>query len=166
MVVEPYEFALDLLMWLGIDFNAIYNGRGGMHRAQLATIVKLNAVSDAQVNAYKTIKRLHASPNAKNLNFAGNLKNTLTGTLKTALMDTFDDMPIKDKRAITIRWLPSSAHEHRAVHALNYGKTMTMDVAIKKGLGVDYGCQCSFEVISGEKVVEKHMKKFKGKVKK
>lgn len=166
MVIEPYEFALDLLLWLGVDFEKIYNGRGGMKRAQLQVIGKLNAVSDAKVNAYKTIHRLYASPNKDKLDFGKNLKNTLTGTLKTALMDTFDDMPIKDKRKITIRWLPSSAHEHRAIHALNYGKTMTMDVAIKKGLGVDYGCQCAFEVISGQDIVEKHVKKFKGKVQK
>lgn len=165
MTVEPYEFALDLLQLLGIDFDRIYNQSGGVQRAQLLLLNRLNAVSDAKVNAYKTIKRLDASPNKKVLDYGKNLKNTLTGTLKTAMMDSLDDLPLAEKRKVTIRWLPSSADEHDPLHALNYGKTMTLDVAIKKGLGVRYGCKCAFEVISGQEIIKKHIDKFKGKVK-
>lgn len=165
MVVEPFEFALAMLESLGIDFSEIYNERDGIRRSQLRVINRLNAVSDARVNAYSTIHRLYASPNRDNLDFGKNLKNTLTGTVKTALMDTLDDLPLKEKRKITIRWLPSSADESDPQHALNYGKTMTLDVAIRKGLGVRYGCKCSFQVISGEDIVKKHLDKFKKRVK-
>lgn len=165
MVVEPFEFALNILNVLGIDFTKIYNGRDGMRREQLKVINRLNAVSDVKVNAYKTIHRLYASPNRDNLDFGKNLKNTLAGTLKTALMDSLDDLPLAEKRKVTIRWVPSSAAESDPLHALNYGKTMTLDVAIKKGLGVRYGCQCAFEVVSGEETIKKHISKFNKKVK-
>lgn len=166
MTVEPYEFALAMLEFLGVDFDKVYNNRDGIRRNQLKILGKLNAVSDVKVNAYKTIHRLYASPNRDNLDFGKNLKNTLTGTIKTALMDSLEDLPKADQRRVTIKWLPSSADESDPAHALNYGKTMTLDVAIRKVLGVRYGCKCAFKVISGEDVVKRHLDRFRNKVKK
>lgn len=163
LILDPFSFALEITTALGINFDDIYNDRGGIRRAQLLAINKLNASTNVKVNAYKTIKRLDASPNSKVLDYGKNLKNTIRGTLQSALMDSLDSLPKPEQRQVKIRWIPSSADEQDPIHALSYGKTMTLDVAIKRGLGVRYGCQCAMEILSGEDIIRGHMKNFKSK---
>ncbi|EHW0652076.1 hypothetical protein K1B36_000788 [Vibrio parahaemolyticus] len=131
MYLYPYTMAENLLDWFGINFERIYNEHGGMQREQLKLINKYSILMDAKSNAYMTIKRLEKSKNKSNLDFAANIKNTMTGTLSSEIVQT----------------LSSSEH---ATHALHYGKRMTIKQAEKLGLGVEYNCQCGMKITSGQ----------------
>lgn len=159
MIIEPSEIALRFLEILGVDFGQVFNERGGIKRQQLKILNKVNAYSPVKTNAYKTIHRLEQSPNQQMIDYQKNLKNTLVGTIKTSIMLSLDDMPKKSKQDVIIRWIPSEAQEQDPIHALNYGKTMTLELALQKGLGTRYGCQCAFEVISGGDIIEANFKK-------
>ena len=110
-------------------------------------------------NAYETIARLSKSKNP-DIKWNNNIKNTLVGTLSSALMEQFKTLPPADRKKIKIKWLPSTAREEDAVHALYYGKTMSLEKAIKLGLGTRYGCQCRYQVVSGQKEHDKVVKQF------
>jgi len=150
----PNEVALEYLAVMGIDFEAIYNGQDGMQRAQLTALSALPFFKkDVKKNAYKTIHRLDASANKKSIDFAKNLQNTLSGTISTELMQSIETETTPKKRKDTmIVWLPSSADEQDPFHALNYGKTMTLQAALDKGLGTRYGCKCGMRI--SEKDIE------------
>ena len=152
----PHEIAEEYLIHLGVNFDAIYNGDGGIKRAQLTALSSAPFFKkDIKANAYKTINRLSASANKKSLDFNKNLYNTLTGTVTAGIMESLEKIDDKTKTETMIKWLPSSANEQDPFHALQYGKVMTLDAAIKKGLGVRYNCQCGFEIVdkkSSEKI--------------
>ncbi len=149
MYLYPYTMAENLLDWFGIDFERIYNERGGMQREQLKLINKYSILMGAKSNAYMTIKRLEKSKNRSNLDFAANIKNTMTGTLSGEIVQTL----VKSEHAdeMIIEWQPSSAEEERATHALHYGQRMTIKQAEKLGLGVEYNCQCGMKLVAGQK---------------
>ena len=158
--VFPWELAIFLLNKFGINFTSIYNDRGGIQREQLKAISKYKILTGAKSNAYKTIQRLESSKNKANINFEANLKNAMIGTLSYELMNSLVESKHSDE--ITIKWLPSEAAEHRIMHALQYGKTMSLKRANQLGLGVDYNCQCGMQIISGHK----HIKSFIDKIEK
>lgn len=153
MYLFPYSMATKLIDWLGVDFERIYNERGGMQREQLKLINKYSVLMQAKSNAYMTIKRLERSKNKANIDFAKNIKNTMNGTLSSEIVQTLASSPNADE--IIIEWQPSSAEEERATHALHYGKRMTIKQAEKLGLGVEYNCQCGMKIIAGQKHVQK-----------
>ncbi|CAH1521292.1 conserved hypothetical protein [Vibrio owensii] len=153
MFLYPYTMAENLLDWFGIDFERIYNESGGMQREQLKLINKYEVLTGAKSNAYMTIKRLEKSSNKENIDFAANIQNTMTGTLSSQIVQTLASSEHADE--IIIEWLPSSAEEERATHALHYGKRMTIKQAEKKGLGVEYNCQCGMKIISGQQHAQK-----------
>jgi hypothetical protein len=147
LVINPSEIALSYLIAQGIEFDDVYNDNDGVTRTQLSILVGMKFFTkETKTNLYKTIHRLHASANKKNINFAANIKNTLVGTVSSTLVESLD-VKAKEDKGILIRWLPSSADEADPMHSLNYGKIMTMGVAIQKGLGVRYGCQCGMEIL-------------------
>lgn len=149
MKFYPAELASRYLALIGVNYESIYNDDNGMTRAQLSILSGARFFKDIKGNAYKTIHRLHASANRKNIDFGANLKNTLEGTVSAGIMEKLDDtLTAAEQKKIIIKWLPSSADEQDPFHALNYGKTMTLYDARKKGLGTRYGCQCGFEVVS------------------
>ncbi|HCG5597552.1 hypothetical protein ACEV74_00940 [Vibrio parahaemolyticus] len=148
MYLYPYTMAENLLDWFGINFERIYNEHGGMQREQLKLINKYSILMDAKSNVYMTIKRLEKSKNKSNLDFAANIKNTMTGTLSSEIVQTLSSSEHADE--IIIEWQPSSAEEERATHALHYGKRMTIKQAEKLGLGVEYNCQCGMKITSGQ----------------
>lgn len=156
--IFPYLLAMELLEFLGIDFEAVYNERGGMRREQLKLINRYQVLTDTKANAYKTIKRLEKSANKQNIDFAANLKNTMLGTLSNQIMTDLGQSEAAEQ--IIIRWIPSSARRHRVIHALEYGKTMTLKQATRKGLGLDYGCQCGMQIIKGREYALKAIKKY------
>jgi len=157
ITVFPYLIAQNLLELFGVDFQRIYNERGGMQREQLKVISKYKILTGAKSNAYKTIRRLDKSKNKQSIDFAANLKNTMAGTISNEVMDSLANSKKADE--IMVKWLPSSATEHRVNHALQYGKTMSIKKARKLGLGVDYGCQCGMQIISGDKHIQNELKK-------
>lgn len=147
MKIYPHELAAQYLAAIGVSYDAIYNDDDGIKRAQLNILSGAFFYRELKKNAYKTIHRLHASANRKNLDFAANLKNTLEGTVSAGLMETLDSsIPVAEQKKIMGTWLPSSADEQDPFHALNYGKTMSLYEARKRGLGTRWGCQCGFEV--------------------
>lgn len=152
MIIYPYTMAENLLEWFGIDFDDIYNERGGIRREQLKIITRYDVLMDAKSNAYQTISRLEKSANKDNIDFGKNLKNTLTGTLSSQIVTSIAKSENADK--IIIEWQPSSAEEERATHALHYGKKMPITRAVKLGLGVDYNCQCGIKIVSGQKYAQ------------
>ncbi len=149
MYLYPHSMAENLLDWFGIDFERIYNERGGMQREQLKLINKYSILMGAKSNAYMTIKRLENSKNKSTLDFAANIQNTMTGTLSSEIVQTLSKSKNADE--MIIEWQPSSAEEERATHALHYGKRMTIKQAEKLGLGVEFNCQCGMKFISGQK---------------
>lgn len=149
MYLYPYTMAGNLLDWFGIDFERIYNEQGGMQREQLKLINKYSILMDAKSNAYMTIKRLEKSKNKSNLDFAANIKNTMTGTLSSEIVQTLSKSEHADE--MIIEWQPSSSKHERRTHALHYGKRMTIKQAEKLGLGVEYNCQCGMKFVSGQK---------------
>lgn len=159
-VVYLNEVALDLLEFFGIDFTKVYNDRNGIKRDQAKALTRLNALAPVKQNTYTTIHRLYKSANRQDIDWASNIENTMVGTLSSALITDIQDAqhdneinPNND--VIMIKWLPSESEEHRITHALEYGKTMTLDQAIQKGLVVDYGCKCGFQIVAGEEVFRK-----------
>lgn len=110
----------------------------------------------AKENAYKTINRLEKSQNK--VNFDANLKNTLAGTVQFSFMNSLENLPKSTKQNTIIQWMPSSSDEHRIEHALNYGKTMTLQQALDRGLGLDYGCKCGMRIKTNEKEMSKQLK--------
>lgn len=153
--------AEDILINSGFDFDQMINDAYGIRQAQLAFFSQFAVSLNLRKNAYKTIYRLRASQNKSNLDFAANLRNTMIGTVKTALMSEFEKLPESEKREVTIKWLPSAAKVARDSHGLQYGKIMTLKEALRRGLGVDWGCQCGFKVISGSAIVSKTISDFK-----
>ena len=149
MYLFPYSMAENLLDWFGINFDRIYNERGGMQREQLKLINKYSVLMEAKSNAYMTIKRLENSKNRSSIDFAANIKNTMTGTLSSEITKSLAVSEYADE--MIIEWQPSSAEEERATHALHYGQRMTIKQAEKLGLGVEYNCQCGMKFISGQK---------------
>lgn len=147
MKIFPHELAAQYLAFIGVNYAKIYNDENGMTRAQLNILSGAKFFKDIKGNAYKTIHRLHASANRKNIDFGANLKNTLEGTVSAGIMEAIDNnIPESEQKKIIGTWLPSSADEQDPFHALNYGKTMSLYDARKKGLGTRWGCQCGFEV--------------------
>lgn len=106
------------------------------------------------------------SKNKKTIKFGDNIKNTMVGTVQGALMDRLIDLPKSEQRKIKIKWIPSAAKEQDSLHALNYGKVMTLDVALRKELGIRYGCKCGMRVLNGAAEIEKILKDFKKGVRK
>ncbi|ALR91304.1 hypothetical protein [Vibrio alginolyticus] len=149
MYLYPYTMAENLLEWFGIDFERIYNERGGMQREQLKLINKYSILMGAKSNAYMTIKRLEKSKNKSNLDFAANIQNTMTGTLSSEIVQTLAKSEHADE--MIIEWQPSSSKHERRTHALHYGQRMTIKQAERLGLGVEYNCQCGMKLISGQK---------------
>ncbi|CAH9011381.1 conserved hypothetical protein [Vibrio phage 236O40-1] len=166
MELDPYEIALNLLLAMGVSFDDVYNEQGGIRREQLRILALVAPGIALRANAYKTIKRLDLSKNRKNIKFGDNIKNTMVGTVQGALMDRLIALPKSEQKKIIIKWIPSSAKEHDPVHALNYGKTMSLDVALRKELGIRYGCKCSMRVLNGAAEIEKILKDFKKGVRK
>lgn len=158
--VFPWELAIFLLNKSGIDLSAVYNDRGGMQRDQLKVISKYKILTGAKSNAYKTIQRLESSKNKANINFEANIKNTMVRTLSYELMNSLVESKGHDE--VMIKWLPSEAAEHRIMHALQYGKTMSLKRARDLGLGIEPNCQCGMQIISGHK----HIKSFIDKIEK
>lgn len=146
----PSQISEQYLLDLGVDFEDMANESGGLLRGQLTALSSAPFFkSIIKHNAYKTIKRLDMSANIKNIDVNKNLKNTLIGTVSGALMEYIEQEATPEvKKGTIIKWLPSSAEEADPFHALNYGKTMTIETAIKKGLGVRYNCQCGMKIIS------------------
>lgn len=149
----PHQISEQYLLDLGVDFENVVNDGGGILRQQLTVLSSAPFFkSIIKKNAYLTIARLDKSKNLKNIDVNKNVKNTLIGTVSGALMDYLDqEAPQKIKRETMIKWLPSSAHEADPFHALQYGKTMTLEAAISKGLGVRYNCQCGMQIVSEPK---------------
>ena len=146
----PHQISEQYLLDLGVDFENVVNDSGGILRQQL-TILSSAPFFKAIIkkNAYLTIARLNKSKNLKNIDVNKNVKNTLVGTVSGALMDYIDqDATQEVKKGTIIKWLPSSANEADPFHALQYGKTMTIEAAISKGLGVRYNCQCGMRIVS------------------
>jgi hypothetical protein len=142
---NPWEMAELYLESLGINFDDIYNDRGGIHRAQL-TIMQNAGLFSAEViaNTRQTIARLEKSANKKNINFTANVKNTMIGTIATGITESIHEKADPDKLII---WDPSFADEIDPLHALNYGKTMKLSTAKKKELGTRYGCKCGMTFV-------------------
>lgn len=162
----PYRVAESVIEESGIVFDEVYNDRDGVKREQLTV---LSAASNAlgtvesskggnttlKKNVYTTIHRLHASANRKNIDFAANIKNTMYNTVQFEVMNKLDDETTEKQRKDTIiKWLPSTANEQDPFHALNYGKTMSMQEALDKGLGTRYGCQCGMQIVSSPDEVD------------
>ncbi|MGD1455306.1 hypothetical protein [Vibrio harveyi] len=152
MYLYPYSMAENLLEWFGVDFEDLYNERGGIRREQLKIINRYSVLMGAKSNAYETISRLEKSKNKKDLDFGKNLKRTLTGTLSGQIITSIANSENADK--IIVEWMPSSAEEERATHALHYGRKMPIKRAVRFGLGVDYNCQCGFKIIRGQEYVK------------
>lgn len=159
--ITPSEMAEEILISSGFDFDEMINDDYGIYREQLRFFSIFASGLQLRKNAYKTIYRLRASKNKSNLDFAANLKNTMIGTVKTALMDEFQNLPDEQQKEVIIKWLPSAAKQARDSHGLQYGRIMTMKEAIRRGLGVDWGCQCGFKVVSGSAIVSETIDKFK-----
>lgn len=160
-IYAPEQIAIEILEGAGFDFDELMNDKYGLIKGQLSIFSKFSPASNLRKNAYKTINRLKASPNKPNLNFKANVKNTLVGTIKAAMMESFNDLSDAEQGEIVIKWQPSSAEEPRSKHMLNYGKVMTMREALRRGLGQEYGCQCGFTVLSGSMLVKDTISKFK-----
>lgn len=169
---DPWEAAEQLLLDLGVEFDQVYNEEDGITREQLSILGALssrvgtfedqNTGKEVTIidSAYKTIHRLHASANKANIDFAANVKNTLVGTVESAMMDTIDQKTTsKQKQQTIIKWIPSTAKEPDPFHALNYGKTMTLQDALNKGLGIRYGCKCSMQILQSPAKVEQEINK-------
>lgn len=164
--VNPSEMSEEILVESGFDFDEMINDSYGIYQAQLKFFSQFAVDLHLRKNAYKTIHRLRASENKSNLDFAANLRNTMIGTVKTALMQEFESLSDKEQREVIIKWLPSSAKQARDSHGLQYGKIMTLKEALRRGLGVDWGCQCGFKVISGGAIVSATISNFTKGVKK
>ncbi|AUR91077.1 hypothetical protein NVP1155O_04 [Vibrio phage 1.155.O._10N.222.55.B3] len=158
--------AEDILIESGFDFDEMVNDSFGIYQAQLKFFSQFAVGINLRKNAYKTIHRLRASKNKKNLDFEANLRNTMIGTVKAALMEEFERVPKEQQGEIIIKWLPSSAHEADDQHGLQYGRIMTMREALRRGLGTRWGCQCGFKVISGGAIVTETINQFKKSIKK
>ncbi|MGL4830836.1 MAG: hypothetical protein ACRCXG_16250 [Vibrio sp.] len=164
-IIEPAEMSEDILLDAGFDFDQMVNDAYGIKQAQLSFFTQFAISLNLRKNAYKTIFRLRASQNKSNLDFAANLKNTMVGTVKTALMEEFERLPESNQKEVIIKWLPSSAKKARDSHGLQYGKIMTLKEALRRGLGTDWGCQCGFKVISGSAIVSETIKNFRKGIK-
>lgn len=159
LIIYPHNEAEKALEASPVNPDDVYNDRDGITRAQLTAINALPYASDTiKKNTYLTIHRLHASANKANVDFAANVKNTMVGSISSAFMQAVDEnLSENQKKTTMIKWLPSSANEPDPFHALNYGKTMSLDQAIKKGLGQRYGCQCGMEILNGSKKTQENL---------
>ncbi|EPW7384740.1 TPA: hypothetical protein ACMD15_003401 [Vibrio cholerae] len=164
LLIEPHQLAFELLKYLGIDFGIVYNHQGGIRREQLRLLSRINKKTGAKTNIYKTIHRLESSKNPENIQWTKNIQNVLVGTVQASIMDRFSSIPIEDQKKIKIKWVPSAAKRPDATHAKNYGKVMTLSTAIKRGLGLRYGCQCGFIVVGGQEIAKDVLKKFRTEV--
>lgn len=160
-IIDPFEIALSLLKFIGIDYTEIYNERGGVRRSQLMILNKINKDTGAKDNVYRAIHRLEKSKNPQNIKWARNIENTLSSTIQYGLMQKFESLSEKDKRETKIKWIPSTAKRPDAVHARHYGKVMTLGQALKLGLSLRYGCKCSFKVMSNHKRINEIISDFK-----
>ena len=154
--IYPHELAAAFLVAEGVKFDDVYNNAGGRTSKQLSVLLSIPYIGkDLAANAYKTIKRFTDSTFSKekentqkdinqHYDFTANIESTLVGTTSTAIMEG----AAKEDPGQLIKWLPSSADEQDIKHALEYGRTMTMETALKKGLGTRYGCQCGFEILN------------------
>lgn len=167
----PADVARNLIDETDIDEDELYNDRDGVTRAQLTLLSgasrKLGTITNPdgktttlKENVYKTIHRLHASANKKNIDFAANVKNTMYNTIQFEVMNQLEQQTTPaDRKTTMIKWLPSTANEQDPFHALNYGKTMSMQSALDKGLGTRYGCQCGMAILSPSGDIEKFLEK-------
>ena len=159
--IYPTEVAAQYLALLGVNFDDVYNEKGGRTQTQLSILLGAPFMGkELAANSYKTIKTFNDSTFAKaeentqsdvneHYDFAANIENTLTGTISTALMaDMVEQNPDQ-----LIKWLPSSADEQDVKHATYYGKTMTIKVAEDRGLATRYGCQCGMELINDDESI-------------
>ena len=155
--IYPHAIAEAILATIGVDFDEVDNDSGGIIREQLRLLNLINALAPNLIkNTRTTIKRLDATDNKGDLNIAGQLRNTILGTITSDIAKTiYNDLPDNTM----IKWLPSSADEMRPLHGLNYGKVMKLSHARVKGLGTDYGCQCGMEVIAKTKETKKLLNK-------
>ncbi len=116
--IYPHEIAGAYLAALNVDFDQVYNEKGGRTQTQLSILLAAPFLSkELAANAYKTIKRFNDSTFAKaeentqsdvneHYDFAGNIEQTLTGTVSTALVDNLADAdPNKtsNTRCITVK---------------------------------------------------------------
>lgn len=154
--IYPDEIAREWLEAQGIDWLALANGRGGIQAAQLAILraaARFFGVPGLVDNARETIARVNRSQvmqEAKSAAagraiYARNLKNTIVGTLSSAITEQY--MAAAEPGQF-LKWLPSDAREIDPQHALNYGKTMKVETAKTKELGTRYGCKCGWHFIS------------------
>lgn len=161
---SPHKIAEDILKSAGFSLIAPTNDQGGIKRQQLKVLSLFPAV--VRKNAYKTINRLKKSADKQNIDFAANVKNTVTGTIQSAYMDNLERLTADQKRKIIIKWIPSSAKVSDPVHSLYYGQIMTLERALALGLGTRYGCQCGFRIISGAEILKEAEAQFLKGVKK
>lgn len=153
----PRDIAEEYLISLGIDFEAMANDSGGIVRAQLQILTQaskhFNAPNLAK-DARKTIARISNTPNQ---NYAANLYNTVLGILTTSITEEYYRTANPNQM---VTWLPSDAEEQDLEHALNYGKTMTVKTAQKKGLGIRIGCKCGFSFKKEDDTITQLNKQF------
>jgi hypothetical protein len=159
MAIDVYFNELAETLVEGIDFDNMHNDSGGLTRASLKQINKLpdnELIKDVKKNARKTIKKLEASANKKEIDFGRNVELTTTGTVQAELVNSVD---IKDDQMI--EWLPSDADEADPQHARNYNKVMTWATAKRKGLSTRIGCKCGAKVIKPSSKLTKQIKEIK-----
>lgn len=174
-IFTPAQVAENIIEETGVDENAVYNDRDGVTRAQLTALSAASKTignvtytdadgkkksSTLKENVYKTIHRLHGSANSKNIDFAANIKNTMYNTIQFEVMNQVkSQIPKSELENTQITWLPSTANEQDPFHALQYGKTMSMQAALDKGLGTRFGCQCGMRINKASKETEETLKK-------
>lgn len=168
MDVYPDQIAREWLEAQGIDWEQIANEHGGIKAAQLAILREAAehfGAPELVENARDTIARvsqsqvLMAARAAKEGRaiYARNLKNTIVGTLSTAITEQYYKQGNPDQM---IKWLPSDAEEIDPHHALNYGKVMKLQTAQAKELGTRYGCKCGFQFLRESATIKRLNKKF------
>jgi hypothetical protein len=156
--INPWELAEQYLLSLGIDWDDLYNDRGGIRREQLTIMQNAPFFSDLIIaNTRQTINRLEKSANKKNINFAANVMNTMIGTVATGITETIHQETPPETLII---WTASFADEIDPLHAVNYGRTMTLKTAQKKELGTRYGCKCGMAFPVTDPEMDELKKKF------
>ena len=165
--IYPYKEAEKAIEKSGIKVDSMYSeNTEDLKKTQMQALETASAFmgtvkgskggkTTLEQNVYRTIQRVTVDAKSKDIDVNANIKNTVYNTVQYQYMDKFKDATTdKEKKETMIKWLPSTAEEQDPFHALNYGKTMTMQAALDKGLGTRYGCQCKMEIISAPDGVE------------
>lgn len=167
-IVAPYDDAANWLNKNGVDWSEMYheNNNGDLrvnnksvvteslrqisNAAKVLPFNSANGVSVATV-AYNAVQQTTTTQAAKERTTQENkamvenvAEQRVAGALANATMESLNDQLDPET---PIKWRPSTADEQDINHAKQYGRTMTFERAYELGLGRQYGCKCSMDIL-------------------